>query len=228
MTTPNPEIDRELCSYVYENCTGVPKGNVEYEKMISGCLYDPNDPELVHRRFISNDVCKEYNEFSYSGYLKQHGAGDKTAAVAGLTELRNKHLEQKLIGKMGKNVHMEPPFYLDYGYNIILGNKFYCNFNATFLDTCLITIGDDVMFGPNVSILTASHPLNAKERNSGVELAAPITIGDGCWLAANVTLLPGVTIGKRCVIAAGAVVSKSFGDDLLIGGVPAKAMRQIE
>nr|MDF9461308.1 sugar O-acetyltransferase [Lactobacillus amylovorus] len=128
------------------------------------------------------------------------------------------------------------PIQFDYGCFTHLGDNFYANFNLTVLDTCPITIGKNVMCGPNVSLITPLHPLMYEQRNprkqadgevDDIEYGAPITIGDNCWLASNVTVCPGVTIGNGCVIGAGAVVTKDVPDNSLVVGVPGKVIRKI-
>lgn len=122
---------------------------------------------------------------------------------------------------------MNPQFVTDYGVNIHIGENFYSNWNLTMLDVCLITIGDNAMIGPNCQFLTPLHPLDPTERNSGIEYGAPITIGDNFWAGGGVTILPGVTLGNNVVAGAGAVVTKSFGDNVVLGGNPARVIKEI-
>ena len=144
-------------------------------------------------------------------------------------------LVDQLLGGHGKNTYLQGPIQFDYGRFTTVGDNFYANFNFTVLDTCPVTIGDNVMIGPNVSLLTAKHPLMYQQRNVrevdgemvDYEFAAPITIGDNCWLGGNVTVLGGVTIGTGSVIGAGTVVTKSVPANSLVVGVPGKVIRQI-
>ena len=122
---------------------------------------------------------------------------------------------------------MNPQFVTDYGVNIHIGENFYSNWNLTMLDVCPITIGDNAMIGPNCQFLTPLHPLDPTERNSGIEYGAPITIGDNFWAGGGVTILPGVTLGNNVVAGAGAVVTKSFGDNVVLGGNPARVIKEI-
>ena len=115
----------------------------------------------------------------------------------------------------------------DYGVNIHLGENFYSNWNLTMLDVCPIRIGDNAMIGPNCQFLTPLHPLDPTERNSGIEYGAPIMIGDNFWAGGGVTILPGVTLGDNVVAGAGAVVTKSFGDNVVLGGNPARVIKEI-
>ena len=135
---------------------------------------------------------------------------------------------EQIIGKIADGeAYIEPPFYIDYGCNINLGKRFYSNFNLTILDCALVTIGDRVMFGPNVSLLTATHETEVQSRRDNIEYAKPITIGDDCWIGANVVVLPGVTIGKGCTIGAGAVVTKDIPEWSVALGQPARVVKKV-
>lgn len=180
----------------------------EKEKMIAGELYFSADPELVaDRRHAREQMALINQQF------------DK--------EVR-KQLLKETFGGVGYNPYVEPTIQFDYGYNIYVGNNFYANFNNVFLDVCPIRIGDNCMFGPNVQLYTATHPLNPVKRNSGLEEAKPITIGDNVWIGGGAIIVPGVTLGDNVVVAAGAVVTKSFPENSVIGGNPAKVIKMIE
>lgn len=180
----------------------------EKEKMIAGKLYFAGDPELaadrkdarVKLRAINQETDKKKREM----YVKSAFGGTK------------------------KRVYIEPTISFDYGYNIFVGENFYCNFHNVFLDICPITIGDNCMFGPNVQLYTASHPLEPGKRNSGQEFGKPITIGDNVWIGGSCVVVPGVTLGDNVVVAAGAVVTKSFPDNVVVGGNPARILKTIE
>lgn len=128
---------------------------------------------------------------------------------------------------MGKKPCFKQPFRCDYGFNIEVGDYFFANYNCTILDSEKVKIGNEVMFGPNVGIYTVSHPLDFESRQKAYEIAKPIVIEDGVWLASNVIVLPGVTIGKRSVIGAGSVVTKDIPADSFATGNPCKVIRQI-
>jgi maltose O-acetyltransferase len=151
----------------------------EKQKMIAGKMYYAMDPELRADFKRSRDRITIFNATT-------HGDEDN-----------RKKLLQDLLGTTSGNCYIEPPLRVDYGYNIHVGKNFYANFNCVFLDCAPIRIGDDTMFGPNVQVYTATHPLDAVERCSGFEYAKEITIGDMCWIGGGAILCPGVKIGDR-------------------------------
>lgn len=180
----------------------------EKEKMIAGKLYFAGDPELVADRRDARLRLRAINQES-----------DR--------EKREEFVKQ-VFGGTKNHVYVEPTISFDYGYNIFVGENFYCNFHNVFLDICPITIGDNCMFGPNVQLYTASHPLEPGKRNSGQEFGKPITIGNNVWIGGSAIVTPGVTVGDNVVIAAGAVVTKSFPDNVVVGGNPARIIKTIE
>ncbi len=136
-------------------------------------------------------------------------------------------LLKELFGETGESVYMEPPFHCDYGYNIEVGENFGANYNCTILDVAKVKIGKNALFGPNVSIYTAGHPLHPEARNSGYEYGIPITIGDNVWIGGNSVILPGVTIGSNVVIGGGSVVAKDIPDWVVAVGNPCRVVRKI-
>ena len=134
---------------------------------------------------------------------------------------------KNLFGKMGKNATLNPPFHCDYGWNIEVGDNFYANYGLTILDVGKVTIGNNVLIAPNVSIYTAGHPIHPVSRNSGYEYGIPITIGDNVWIGGNVVILPGVTIGDNVVIGAGSVVTKDIPANMIVAGNPCRIIRAI-
>ncbi len=180
----------------------------EKEKMIAGELYFANDPELVADRMFARSQSQIINQ-------------------AESAELRSQLLKETF-GRTGKKIYMEPVINFDYGYNIFVGENFYANFNCTFLDVSTIEIGDNCMFTPNVQLYTATHPLHPVKRNSGLEYAKPIKIGDNVWLGGGVIVTPGVTLGNNVVVGAGSVVTKSFPDNVVIAGNPARIIKTVE
>jgi maltose O-acetyltransferase len=182
----------------------------EKEKMLAGEMYNPADQILLKDREEVRHKVRIYNQTLET-------EGDK----------RTKLLKE-LLGSSGENVYMEPNIRFDYGYNTYVGENFFANFDCTILDVCEVRFGDNCLLGPNVQIYTATHPLNPTERNSGKEYAKPITFGNNVWIGGSAVINPGVTIGNNVVIAAGAVVTKNVPDNVVVGGNPAKIIKQIE
>jgi maltose O-acetyltransferase len=135
---------------------------------------------------------------------------------------------QKLLPNAGIDLWIQPPFYCDYGTNIILGDKVFFNFNCVVLDVTYVRIGSRSLFGPNVQIYTATHPLDFKTRASGLEYAKPITIGEDVWIGGSAVICPGVTIGDRTVIGAGSVVTKDIPSDVFAAGNPCRVIRSLD
>lgn len=133
----------------------------------------------------------------------------------------------KLLGKMGKEVIVTPPFWCDYGYNISVGDYFYSNHNLIITDGAKVTFGDHVFVAPNCCFTTAEHALDPEMRKAGMEVAKPITVGSNVWIGAGSTILAGVTIGSGSVIGAGSVVKKSIPENVVAVGVPCKVLRPI-
>lgn len=133
----------------------------------------------------------------------------------------------KLLGKMGKEVIVTPPFWCDYGYNITVGDYFYSNHNLIITDGAKVTFGDHVFIAPNCCFTTAEHALDPEMRKAGMEVAKPITVGNNVWIGAGSTILAGVTIGSGSVIGAGSVVKKSIPENVVAVGVPCKVLRPI-
>lgn len=176
--------------------------------MIAGLMYDPSCPELVEMRRDSRQKVRRINEE--------------------LNDTKRMYLLKELFQKTGCRLNIEPDIRVDYGCNISVGERFFANFGTVMLDVCPIVIGDDCMFAPNVQLYTATHPIDPVERRSGLEYALPITIGNNVWLGGGVIICPGVSLGDNVVVGAGAVVTKSFGDNLVIAGNPARIIREIE
>lgn len=129
--------------------------------------------------------------------------------------------------KHKENIYFEPPFHCEYGNHIEVGENFYANVNCIMLDVGKITIGDNVLFGPNVSIYTAGHPIHPESRNSGYEYGIPVTIGRNVWIGGSCVILPGVSIGNNVVIGAGSVVTKDIPDNVCAAGNPCRVIREI-
>lgn len=191
----------------------------EKEKMLNGEYYDPTDEELAALRLRAHKLSADYNSL----YEDE-------------TDKRNKILDE-LLPNRGKNCCMQGPIQLDYGVFITVGDNFYTNFNFVALDTCPINIGDNVFFGPNCTLATALHSMNSVERRMrfredgtpyDLEYGKPITIGNDCWIASNVVICGGVTIGDNCVIGAGSVVTKDIPSGSFAAGNPCRVIREID
>jgi maltose O-acetyltransferase len=191
----------------------------EREKMFAGKVYDPFCEGMPEERTNAHRLCKLYNDTFDTE-----------------TEKRAEILKE-LLPNCGENVYLQGPIYFDFGKHTTIGKDSYANFNFTVLDEGRVTIGSSVFIGPNVSLLTPIHPLCYQDRNSffnektgnvtNLERAGEITIGDNCWLAANVTVCGGVTIGAGCVIGAGSVVTRDIPPNSLAAGNPCRVIRQI-
>lgn len=183
----------------------------EKDKMLAGIIYDANnDPTLISERTQCKLLCKEYNDLSPAD-----------------TDAR-KNLLFRILGHADENILIEQPFLCDYGYNINVGRNFYANFNLVILDEAPVTFGDNVFIAPNCGFYTAGHPIDAEERNQGLEYARPITVGSNVWIGAHVSVLPGVSIGDNCVIGAGSVVTSDIPSGSVAFGNPCKVKRKID
>ncbi|KXZ51720.1 hypothetical protein GPECTOR_11g168 [Gonium pectorale] len=183
--------------------------------MLAGELYFGFDAQLLAERTKARQLLKEYNEqLDYSD-----------------TSSRARVLGQ-LLGKMdpANPPFIEPPFRVDYGYNITCGSDVYMNFNCCILDCNRVSIGSRVLFGPNVQIYAATHPLDGHVRNGtkGPEFAKPVTIGDDVWVGGSAIILPGVTVGDGAVVGAGAVVTRDVAPFTVVAGNPARLIRRLE
>lgn len=178
----------------------------------AGYLYDgtADEPELAAERTKAKDLCFEYN------YQTKPSQGERLAQIL-----------DELLGKHGKNTAILAPFFCDYGYNIEVGDNFFANHNLCILDPAKVRIGNNVFIASNVNITTAGHPIDAETRNSGIEYAYPVTIGDSVWIGSNVCILPGVTIGSNVVIGAGSLVNKDIPDGVVAVGNPCRVLRKI-
>jgi maltose O-acetyltransferase len=182
----------------------------EKDKMLAGELYNALDAQLSEERVKCRLLLKELNE-------SREDQVEERARIL-----------KELIPNAGEGLWLQPPFFCDYGYNMKIGDRVFFNFNCVVLDVALVTIGSRTLFGPNVQIYTATHPMNHEERASGLEYAKPITIGEDVWLGGSVVVCPGVTIGDRSVIGAGSVVTKDIPPDVFAAGNPCKVIRTVK
>lgn len=164
----------------------------EKEKQQAGELFDPKDRVLTAGRISANKLCAEYNSITYNDFQKRE------------------RLFDRIIALKGENVIVEPGFKCDYGYNIIIGDNFFADYNCMIYDSAEVVFGNNVFIGPNCTIYTISRPKDAEQRNKGLMQAKPVKIGSNVDIGANVTILGGVTIGDNVVITAGTVVSEDI------------------
>ncbi|AKP64422.1 acetyltransferase [Levilactobacillus koreensis JCM 16448] len=179
----------------------------KYAYMATGKPYDDLDPILIDRRNRATELTNALN------------AAPKAEQRA--------QLFQELIGSAGNDPDVNPNFRCEFGDNIHVGDHFYANYDCVMLDGAPITIGDNVLFGPKVGLYTSNHLFDATERKLGGCIAKPITVGNRCWLAANVTVLPGVTIGDDTIIGAGSVVTHDIPANVIAAGNPCQVLRPI-
>ncbi|KHM51921.1 maltose O-acetyltransferase [Anaerovibrio lipolyticus DSM 3074] len=182
----------------------------ELEKLKAHMSFDFTDNEVDALKLHAVKGCQKLNSISV------------TEAAA-----REKAIRE-LFGSVGKNPNVLPVFNCDNGRNIHVGDDFLANYNVTILDVDEVHIGDNVMIGPNTLISTVNHPLTPMGRRQHLSLIQPVKIGNDVWIGGNVTILPGVTIGNNVVVAAGAVVTNDVPDNTLVGGIPAKKIRDLE
>ena len=181
----------------------------EYEKMRSQELYYFSDPEIHASLVHAKKVCARLRSMTiYDEDYRQ--------------------VIEELIPDIPQSTTICPPFHCDHGTGIILGENVFMNYDCIMLDGGYIRIGKHTLIGPHCQFYTPQHPMDYVERREEKETAYPITIGEDCWLGGNVVVCPGVTIGNRCIIAAGSVVTKDIPDDSLAAGVPAVVKRSLK
>ncbi len=212
----------------------------DYERMISGMLYDSTVQELNEGRFRARKLMNQYTKHFPDNATFDSLAKDREVML------------RELMGKVGKDPFMEPPIYVDYGCNISIGDRFYANFkyvlgvrdcfggrpwpsiikahlvySTVILDCGIVTIGDRVMFGPFVSIFAATHETEVQSRRDDVEYAREVKIGDDCWIGGHVVILPGVTISEGCTVAANSIVTRDVPAWSVAMGSPAKVVKKV-
>ncbi len=180
-----------------------------WEQMLSGEIYDATHPALLRRLEATREKLWEFNNLRPSQVAEQ------------------KAILHELLGGHGEWFQINQPFRCDYGSNIYIGEGFFANFNLTVLDEAEVRIGDHVFIGPNVSIYTACHPLDAATRNKAVEWSEPVRIGHNVWIGGSATIVPGVTIGDNVVIGAGSVVTRDIPSDCVAVGNPARVIKKL-
>jgi maltose O-acetyltransferase len=179
------------------------------ERMLAGELYLADDPELARDADRALTLTHRLNTMDpVDGHARRE-------------------LLTELLGAFGEQSEIRPPFRCDYGYQTFIGARTFANFGLICLDVATVTIGDDVQIGPNVQLLTPTHPVAAGPRRAKWEAALPITIGDNVWLGGGAIVLPGVTIGDNTVVGAGAVVTRDLAADVVAVGNPARVIRPV-
>lgn len=181
----------------------------ELEKLDAGLPYDVNDPEVDGRKLHAVKGCQ------------------KLEAVDPTDREGKEKAIRALFGKVGENPNVLPGFHCDNGLNIEVGDEFLANYNVTILDIAKVTMGDNVWIGPGALICTVNHPTDLEGRRKHLGIAKPIHIGNDVWIGGSTVILPGVTIGNNVIVAAGAVVTKDVPDNTLVGGVPAKKIKEL-
>lgn len=181
----------------------------EKERMLSGELYIASDKELAMDNKNARVLTRLFN----------------TSTEEQMTYRRQ--ILKELFASSGENIHIEPPFRCDYGCHVSIGENFYANYDCIIIDVCDVKIGENVLFGPRVSIYTAGHPIDAEVRNTQMEFGTPITIGNDVWIGGNTVINPGVTIGDNVVIGSGSVITKDIPNGVIAVGNPCRVLRPI-
>ncbi|MGW4055058.1 sugar O-acetyltransferase [Streptomyces sp. NPDC004779] len=181
----------------------------QLERMLAGDLYIADDPQIAERQRHAMRLAARYQALFVDG-------PEEARSVLG-----------ELLGAVGEDVEVRPLLYVDYGSNITIGARTFVNYHLTALDVAAITIGEDCQIGPNVQLLTPTHPLEPQPRRDKLEAARPITLGNNVWLGGGVIVCPGVTIGDNSVIGAGAVVTKDIPANVVAVGNPARPVRDL-
>lgn len=179
------------------------------DRMLAGEPYIADDPVLAKESDRAQRLAHRFNTMSPADHTGR------------------RDILHELLGSFGKDSEIRPPFHCDYGYQTHVGARSFVNWGLTSLDVATVTIGDDVQIGPNVQLLTATHPLEAGPRRDKWEAAEPITIGDNVWLGGGVIVCPGVTIGADTVVGAGSVVTRDLPSGVLAVGSPARVVREL-
>ncbi len=182
----------------------------EKQKMLLGELYDPLDMQLCEERLQARLLIKKLNE-----------TGEDRAE-------EREQILKALLPNTGEGTWIQPPFYCDYGSNMVMGDKVCFNFNSVVLDVMKVTIGSRSLIGPNVQIYTATHPLNYRERAVGVKYTKPVSIGEDVWIGGSTVICPGVSIGDGSIIGADSIVTKNIPENVFAAGNPCRVIRELE
>lgn len=180
------------------------------DKLHTGELYLPNDDSIVEEQFQKLELLYDYN------------------ATRPLEQKKRQALLKEMFAEIGEGCYIEPPFHANFGgYHVHFGKNVYANFNLTMVDDTHIYVGDYTMFGPNVIVATAGHPILPKLREQAYQYNMPVHIGKNCWIGAGAIILPGITIGDNVVVGAGSVVTKDLPSNVVAVGNPCRVLRQV-
>ena len=182
----------------------------EYEKMVKGLIYNPGDEEIMSEQIQYQDKLWEFSQLKPSQYSE-----------------KMKYMKE-MFAECGDNSYVELPFRANWGgHHVHFGNGIYANSNLTIVDDGHVYVGDKVMFGPNVTIATANHPIDPDLRSRGLQYNKDVHIGENAWIGAGAIIVPGVHIGKNAVIGAGSVVTKDIPDNVVAVGNPCRVLRDV-
>lgn len=180
------------------------------DKLHTGELYLPNDDSIVEEQFQKLELLYDYN------------------ATRPLEQKKRQALLKEMFAEIGEGCYIEPPFHANFGgYHVHFGKNVYANFNLTMVDDTHIYVGDYTMFGPNVTVATAGHPILPKLREQAYQYNMPVHIGKNCWIGAGAIILPGITIGDNVVVGAGSIVTKDLPSNVVAVGNPCRVLRQV-
>jgi maltose O-acetyltransferase len=179
------------------------------ERMLAGDLYLADDPVLADEQARASRLLERFNRSGVDDAAERH------------------EVLLDLLGHLGEGTEIKPPLRCDYGSRIRIGARTFVNYGLVALDVAPITIGDDVQIGPNVQLLTPTHPTEPDPRRAKWEAAEPIAIGDNAWLGGGAIVLPGVTIGENTVVGAGSIVKKDLPSNVVAVGNPARVVRSL-
>ncbi len=182
----------------------------QYERMVNGLIYNPADEEIMREQIVFQDMLWDFNRLKPSEYEKKE------------------NYMKEVFAECGDNCYIELPFHANWGgHHLHFGSGIYANSNLTLVDDGHIYVGDKVMFGPNVTIATANHPIDPELRARGLQYNKDVYIGENTWIGAGVVIVPGVHIGKNTVIGASSVVTKDIPDNVLAVGNPCRVLRNV-
>ena len=182
----------------------------EYEKMVKGLIYNPGDEKIMSEQLQYQDKLWEFNQLKPSQYSEKI------------------KYRKEMFAECGDNCYIELPFRANWGgHHVHFGSGIYANSNLTIVDDGHVYVGDKVMFGPNVTIATANHPIEPTLRAKGLQYNKDVYVGENTWIGAGVIIVPGVRIGKNTVIGGGSVVTKDIPDNVVAVGNPCRVLREV-